>query len=263
MEKGLIIYLLFAFGIIPLVLLANHWRKIVNPVIKFFYEISIIFRKREYLPPRIAIEGLGIKRNLNIVEALLLDQNPFQIVFSALLEKIMEKGAIQIESVKPLSINADKILPDSLERFERDFVRACTEKTKKKRQEKLANLMIGTIKALSNQMRGYSLLETIGYYRTFIDETVEKGISEDTQKIIDQLVDDMDELTRSVTKATNPFGDAPLFKELPKYMTRRNYLGSSGLGGRVGGGGGGCACAGCACACACAGCACACAGGGR
>jgi hypothetical protein len=262
MEKGLIIYLLFAFGIIPLVLLAAHWRKIVNPVIKVFHEVSIFSRKKEYLPPRITIEGLGIKRDLNIIEVLLLDQKPFQTIFSVLLEKAMENGAIEVISIKPLNINADRLLPDSLEKVERNFVRICTIESKKRRQEKLANLMIGTIKSLSNQMRGYSLLETIEYYKSFIDEITEKSINELTKNILGQLVEDMDELTKTVTKSTNPFKDAPLFKELPAYMTRRSYRSSGGLGGRVGGGGG-CACAGCACACACAGCACACAGGGR
>lgn len=263
MEKGLIIYLLFAFGIIPLVLLTAHWRKIINPIIKLFHEVSIFSRKKEYLPPRITIEGLGIKRNLNTIEVLLLDQKPFQVIFSVLLDKAMEKGAIEVISIKPLNINADRILPETLEKFERNFVRICTIENKKKRQEKLANFMIGMIKSLSNQMRGYSLLETLGYYRTFIDGMTEKSTSELTQNIIGQLVESMDELTKTVTKATNPFKDAPLFKELPKYMTRRSYSGSGGVGGRIGGGGGGCACAGCACACACAGCACACAGGGR
>jgi hypothetical protein len=262
MEKGLIVYLLFAFGIIPLVLLATHWRKVVNPVIKVFHEISIFSRKKEYLPPRITIEGLGIKRDLNTIEVLLLDQKPFQVIFSVLLEKAMENGAIEVISIKPLNINADRILPETLEKIERNFVRICTIESKKRRQEKLANLMIGTIKSLSNQMRGHSLLETIGYYRSFIDGIMEKSPSEQTQNILGQLVEDMDEMTKTVTKATNPFKDAPLFKELPAYMTRRSYRGSGGLGGRVGGGGG-CACAGCACACACAGCACACAGGGR
>ncbi len=262
MDKGLIIYLLCVAGIIPLVLIASKWRKLVNPVINFFYELSIFSRKKDYLPPKISIEGLGIKRNLKIIEVLFLAEMPFRIILGALLQKAIEKGALQIVSIKPLRMEAEKILPDTLDRLEREFVRICVERTPKKRQEKLIHFLIRMIKTTSNQMRGFSLKETVQYHTASIDAVTEKAAVEKAQEIIEQLVEDMDELTKQVTKATNPFKDAPIFKEEPKYM--RSYRGSGGSvgGGRLGGGGG-CACAGCACACACAGCACACAGGGR
>jgi hypothetical protein len=242
------------------VLLVSNWRKIVNPVIKLVYDVSMLSRKKEYLPPRITIEGYGIKRNLGSVEALLLEQQPFNIIFAILLEKTMEKGALQVVSVEPLKIEAEKLLPDSLGKLERDFIRICVEKNKKKRQEKLINLMIGKIKNLSNDMRGFSLKETVEFYRHSNNLAVEKAMFQDIQNMIKQLAEDMNELTQKVTKATNPFKDVPLFKDEPGYMKS----GSGGGGGSYGGTGyrgGGCACAGCACACA--GCACACAGGGR
>jgi len=257
MEPVFVLLLLFAFGIL-VVLFIQHWRKIVNPVIKVSYEVATVLRKREYLPPRIFIEGYGIRRNLNEFEAALISERPFHEILGMLLSNAMRKGAMRVVSLKPLKLESDKLLPDSLNRDERDFVRICSEQNAKKRQGKFANLLIRMIKTLSNEMRGFSHKETAGYYMTIVEAASKKASFENIQNIIYRLVDDMDELTKKVTKATNPYKDAPVFKEPPEFMKRSMSRGGSG-GGH--GGGGGCACAGCACACA--GCACACAGGGR
>ncbi len=260
METALIFLLPFAILII-VVLLLSHWRKIVNPVISVSYEIVTVLRKREYLPPKIFIEGYGIKRGLHDYEAALISERPFNEILGIMLVNAMEKGAVRIVSLQPLMLESDKLLPDSLSRAERDFVRICSERNAKKRQEKFANLMIRMIKTISNQMRGFSHKETVLYYMVVVEAASKKANFENIQDMVYKLVDNMDELTKKVTKATNPYRDAPIFKEQPEFLRKGLSRGGSGHGG--GGGGGSCACAGCACACACAGCACACAGGGR
>jgi len=260
MEPGLVALLLFIIGFILLGLILPHWQKIVNPIIKISYEVVTVVRKREYLPPRIFIEGFGIKRGLNEFEAALISERPFNEILGMMLINAMEKGAVRIASREPLRLESDKLLPDLMSRDERDFVRICSERNVKKRQEKFINLLIKIIKTISNEMRGFSHKETVNYFAIVVDAASKKANFENIQNIVYELVDDMDELTKKVTKATNPYKDAPIFKETPVYM-RRWWRGGSGHGGS--GGHGGCACAGCACACACAGCACACAGGGR
>jgi hypothetical protein len=261
METGLIVYLVFAFGIIPIVLVLSNWRKIVNPVIKLGYEIAIVFRKKEYLPPKIFIEGYGIKRGLNPIEAALISERPFNEVLGMMLVNVLDKGAITILSVEPLKVKVEKLLPDVLNRDERDFVRICVENNVKKRQEKFENLIVKMIKTMSNKMKGFSHLETVNSYFVVVDLATERARREYIQYLVYKLVNDMDEFTRKITKATNPFKDAPIFEEEPEYMKVKPGSGHGGGGYRGGGGGCACACAGCACACA--GCACACAGGGR
>lgn len=260
METALIFLLPFAILII-VVLTLSHWRKIVNPVISVSYEIVTVLRKREYLPPKIFIEGYGIKRGLRDYEAALISERPFNEILGIMLVNAMEKGALRIASLQPLKLESDKLLPDSLSREERDFVRICSERNAKKRQEKFANLMIRMIKTISNQMRGFSHKETVQYYMVVVEAASKKANFENIQDMVYKLVDNMDELTKKVTNATNPYRDAPIFKEQPEFLRKSLSRGGSGHGG--GGGGRACACAGCACACACAGCACACAGGGR
>jgi hypothetical protein len=261
MDSDLLIFLLIVFCVILIVVALSNWRKIVNPVIKLGYEISIVSRKRKYLPPKIFIEGYGIKRGLDFVEAALISEKPLSEILGMMLSNALGKGALTIVSVEPLKFKADKLLSDALNRDERDFVRICVERNVKKRQEKFGNLIIKMIKATSNKMRGYSHLETVKSYTAMVDVASEKARLENIQDLVYKFVDDMDELTKTITKTTNPFKDAPIFKEEPEYMKVKSGGSYYGGGGYRGGGGGGCACAGCACACA--GCACACAGGGR
>lgn len=256
---GFLIYLLCAFGIIPVVLILSHWHKIVNPVIKVSYEIATVVRKREYLPPKIFIEGYGIKRGLYEYEAALISERPFNEILGMMLSNTIQKGAVRIISVQPLKLESDKLLPDSLSREERDFVRICSERNAKKRQEKFTNLLIRMVKTVSNKMKGFSHKETVNYYLAVVEAASKKANFENIQNMVNQLVENMHELTKKVTKATNPYRDAPTFKEQPEFLRRSLSRRGSGHGG--GGRGGACACAGCACACA--GCACACAGGGR
>ncbi|RPI92296.1 MAG: hypothetical protein EHM40_13445 [Chloroflexi bacterium] len=262
METGTLIFLLFIVGIIPFVLILRHWRKAVNPVIQVTYELATVIRKREYLPPKIFIEGYGIRRGLSTYEAALISERPFREVLGMMLADAMEKGAVRVASLDPLKLESDKLLPDSLSRDERDFVRICSERNVKKRQERFANLLIKMIRTISNGMRGFSHKETVNYYMVIVEAASQKANHENIRSIIYRLIDDMDELTRKITKATNPYRDAPIFKEQPEFMRRRMSRRGPG-GGSAHGGGGGCACACAGCACACAGCACACAGGGR
>ncbi|MBI5954559.1 MAG: hypothetical protein HY865_23125 [Chloroflexi bacterium] len=251
------IFLLIVFCFILIAVTLSNWRKIVNPVIKFGHEILIVSRKKEYLPPKIFIEGYGIKRGLSPAEAALISEKPFNEILGIMLSDALAKSALVILSTEPLKFETDKLLPDTLNRDERDFVRICIENNVKKRQEKLANLMIRMIRTLSNKMKGFSLPETVSHYATIVETAIEKVRHENIQTLVYKLVDDMDEFTKTITKATNPYKDAPVFKEEPAYMKFR-ARGGYGGGSYIGRGGGGCACA-----CACAGCACACAGGGR
>jgi hypothetical protein len=50
MQTGFIYVLLLALGIVPLALILLQWRKIVNPVIKIFYELITVIRKRVLTP---------------------------------------------------------------------------------------------------------------------------------------------------------------------------------------------------------------------
>lgn len=238
--------------LVPVFLVLN-WQKLVGWVTKLFYSLWVDYRKEKYLPPRIKIEGYGIKRDLTLIEAAVLMRKPVDQILGRILVDASAKNVIRVSSRQPIRFEIGKPLPKTLTTYERDFVRACRENMPKVRTKKFAELMIKLVKTSSEKIRGFSLTETKRYFQTRVDIALDQLNKEDIE-LIKSMIGRMSLFLAQITKTTNPYRSAPRYKE----------SGSWDGGGCAGGGrGSACACAGCACACACAGCACACAGGGR
>ena len=67
-------------------------------------------RRLSYLPPKISVEGNGIKRGLTAVEAGILMEQPLDKILSMILFSMVKKGAAQVVSQNPLKI--EKIAGD-------------------------------------------------------------------------------------------------------------------------------------------------------
>ena len=53
-------------------------------------------RKLQYLPPKVSIEGHGIKRGLTAVEAAMLLEQPLDKVLTMILFAVVKKGAAEV-----------------------------------------------------------------------------------------------------------------------------------------------------------------------
>jgi hypothetical protein len=53
-------------------------------------------RRLEYLPPKLSIEGNGIKRGLTAVEAAIVMQQPMDRILTMILFAVVKKGAAQV-----------------------------------------------------------------------------------------------------------------------------------------------------------------------
>ena len=71
-------------------------------------------RKLQYLPPKIAIEGLGIKRGLTAVEAAILMEQPLDKVLTMILFAVIKKGAAKVVTRDPLELEVTSPMPDGL-----------------------------------------------------------------------------------------------------------------------------------------------------
>ena len=97
-------------------------------------------RKMQYLPPKIAIEGHGIKRGLTAVEAAILMEQPLDKVMTMILFGVIKKNAAEVVTRDPLKL-ADHIrycLPEGLHEYEMNFLKAFKEQTAPKRKPCLA-----------------------------------------------------------------------------------------------------------------------------
>ena len=122
-------------------------------------------RKLDYLPPKISIEGHGIKRGLTAVEAAVLAETPLDRVLTMILFAVVKKGAAKVVNEDPLTLERLDTDP-TLRDYEREFLEALIDKPKKKRRSNLQSVTISLVKSVQKKMKGFSLKETQAYYKS-------------------------------------------------------------------------------------------------
>lgn len=125
-------------------------------------------RKLQYLPPKIAIEGHGIKRGLTAIEAAILMEQPLDKILTMILFSAIKKNAAEVVSRDPLEVKRIEPAPASLQPYEVTFLDAFEEKGAARRKG-LQRMMVDLVKSVGEKMRGFSRRETVAYYRDIIE----------------------------------------------------------------------------------------------
>ncbi len=94
-------------------------------------------RKMQYLPPKISIEGMGIKRGLTAVEAAILMEESLDKVMTMILFGVLKKNAASVVSKEPLKLQLASPLPDGLNPYETDFLKAFDNTSAAERRKQL------------------------------------------------------------------------------------------------------------------------------
>jgi len=140
-------------------------------------------RKMKYLPPKIRVEGHGIKRGLTAIEAAVLLERPVDKIFTMILFSLLQKGAAEVVSRDPLKLKFSDPLPDELRGYERKFITAYQQPSEREKKTALQDLMIELIESVGEKMKGFSHRETTRYYRKIIDRAWNQVESADTPEI--------------------------------------------------------------------------------
>jgi len=146
-------------------------------------------RKMQYLPPKISIEGHGIKRGLTAVEAAVLMGEPLDKVMTMILFGTIKKEAAQVVSRDPLKLEATSPLPDDMHEYELNFLKAFEADNAKKRRDQLQDMMVRLVKSVSQKMKGFSRRETIAYYKSIMEKAWQQVEQADTPEVQGQLYD--------------------------------------------------------------------------
>jgi hypothetical protein len=152
-------------------------------------------RKMQYLPPKVAIEGHGIKRGLTAIEAAILMEEPMDKIMTMVLFGTIKKGAATVVQRDPLELDIVDPLPEGLRTYETDFLKAFAEKDKRKRRRELQDMMIALVKSVSNKMKGFSRRETIAYYRDIIKRAWGQVEAAQTPEVKSEKFDEVMEWT--------------------------------------------------------------------
>jgi hypothetical protein len=175
-------------------------------------------RKMQYLPPKIAIEGNGIKRGLTAVEAAVLMEQPMDKILTMILFSVIKKGAAIVKTNEPLEIEASATLPASLLPYETEFINAFKLKGAE-RQKALQEMMVSLIKTLAEKMKGFSRKETITYYEQIIERAWAQVTAAATPEVKSEKYEEVMDWTMADKnydgRTRDVFGNGPVF--LPRW----------------------------------------------
>jgi hypothetical protein len=152
-------------------------------------------RKLKYLPPKISIEGHGIKRGLTAVEAGILMEQPMDKIMTMILFGVLKKNAAQVITRDPLDLEIKDPLPEKLHIYEKEFLLAFQQKKKVNRKKALQKMMVSLIKSVGKKMKGFSLKETIAYYKDITERAWVQVEAADTPEVKSQKYDEHMEWT--------------------------------------------------------------------
>jgi len=140
-------------------------------------------RKLQYMSPRIAIEGHGIKRGLTAVEAAILMEQPLDKVMTMILFGVVKKGAAVVTKRDPLAITVNEPLPEGLHEYENQFVQAFQKADLPQRRKALQDMTVALIRSVSEKLKGFSRKESIEYYRRIMEAAWEQVQKAETPEV--------------------------------------------------------------------------------
>jgi hypothetical protein len=208
-------------------------------------------RKMEYLPPKMKIEGHGIKRGLTAVEAAILMEQPIDKVLTMILFGTLKKEAATVKQQEPLQLEVPEPLPENLHPYEVAFLEAFQE-PENKRREAIQKTMVDLVNGVSKKMKGFSRKETVAYYEDIMRRAWKMVEEAETPEVKSEKYDQTLEWTmldkEYEDRTRRTFTGGPVFVPMwwPRYSPsyRRSIgggLSTAGKGtataGKVGGGG--------------------------
>ncbi len=152
-------------------------------------------RKMQYLPPKLAIEGHGIKRGLTAIEAAILLEQPMDKILTMILFATIKKGAAKVVSKEPLNIEVIEPLPNDLRAYEEEFLIAMAEQGNAKKKRALQTVMVNLVKSVSKAMKGFSQRESRDYYKKIIEAAWNQVEDADTPEVKSETYDKVMEWT--------------------------------------------------------------------
>lgn len=152
-------------------------------------------RKMQYLPPKISIEGHGIKRGLTAVEAAILLEQPLDKVMTMILFGVVKKNAATVMSRDPLTITPASPLPEGLHEYEVQFISAFADPNLSGRRKSLQTLTVKLVQTVSDKLKGFSRKETAEYYKAIMERAWQQIEAANTPEVKSQMYDEALEWT--------------------------------------------------------------------
>ena len=170
-------------------------------------------RRLEYLPPKISIEGHGIKRGLTAVEAGILLEEPLDKIMTMILFGVIKKNAATVAVKDPLKLDIASPLTAELNYYEKAFLAAFAQDHLPDRRKALQDMTVNLVKSVAEKMKGFSRKETVEYYKDIMRrawQDIEKaGTPELKSQVFDQTLE-WSMLDKNYEQRTHTFFNGPI-----------------------------------------------------
>ncbi len=171
-------------------------------------------RKLQYLPPKISIEGHGIKRGLTAVEAAILMEQPLDKILTMVLFGVIKKNAASVVSKDPLKLTITSPLPVGLYPYETDFLNAFQGDKKDVQKQAIQKMVIALVKSVTEKIKGFSRKESIAYYQDIMKNAWGQVEAAGTPEVKSAKFDEVMEWTMLdhdySTRTRNVFNQGPV-----------------------------------------------------
>ncbi len=189
-------------------------------------------RKLKYLPPKVSVEGNGIKRGLTAVEAALLMEQPMDKILTMILFAVVKKGAARVVTRDPMKLEIITPAPEDMRTYESDFLQAMALEKPLQQRRALQDMMTNLVKGVSEKMRGFSRKETMTYYQDIMTKAWQQVEQAETPEMKMKMYDDAMDWTmldrRFDDRTRDTFGPRPVI--LPNWWWRFDpAVGSGGM----------------------------------
>ena len=143
-----------------------------------------------YLPPKISLEGHGIKRGLTAVEAAILMQLPLDKVLTMILFGVVKKGAAKVITKEPLKLEVTTPTPQGLYPYETEFLASFGKPNVADQRLALQTMIVNLVNGVSAKMKGFSQKETNDYYQSIMKQAWSEVEAAGTPEVKSQKFDE-------------------------------------------------------------------------
>lgn len=152
-------------------------------------------RKLQYMKPKIAIEGHGIKRGLTAVESAILMGQPLDKVMTMILFGVIKKNAAEVVTRDPLKLKIITPQPEGLHEYEKNFLTAFGKTALAEQRKELQEMVVALVKQVEGKMKGFSRKETENYYKGIMERAWQQIEAADTPEVKSQRYEEALEWT--------------------------------------------------------------------
>jgi len=147
---------------------------ILFPVLIIGFVIFLVIRLKKrrmmkYLPPELAVEGVGIKRGLTAPQAALLQEMPLDKIMTMILFGLMRKGTVKVRKSKHFKLRKLEKPGLKLRDYENQFLE-CIKKDGGFSKRRASKFAVKFIKDTNRKVKGFSRKETVDYYGRIAEE---------------------------------------------------------------------------------------------